>query len=336
MADVAILFGLALLALLVFGALSPLEALGWWAGWFGEPVTAKELDPHPWHADDPEDDAGAPGGDPTPDHGPWVVFLTGINAVGGVVYAERERRLLERLRAALPDGHVVQVFPYSVTNRALTGQRAFAWLWRWALARKLGPTRLDGAAGFLINLRNLWQVLVSADRRYGPLYNRGSAALMLRALKRRGYTGGGRLVLVGLSGGGQVAAGAAPFVKEVSGAEVVVVPLGGVVAADRGLLDADRVVSLVGAQDHVRRAWARAFPGRWRLLRWSPWNVARRRGTLAEVTLGPCDHTGEGGYLDDVAHAADGRSYLQVTIDVLAAIARDVPTADLPVAALTA
>ena len=51
------------------------------------------------------------------------MFLRGIHAVGPVVYGQGEARLIAGLRAALPRGRVVQVFPYSVTNRALTGQR---------------------------------------------------------------------------------------------------------------------------------------------------------------------------------------------------------------------
>ena len=260
------------------------------------------------------------------------MFLSGIHAVGPVVYGQGEARLIAGLRGALPAGRVVQVFPYSVTNRALTGRRAFAVVWRWALRGKLGQRRLGQAAGFLINARNLWQVLVSADRRYGPMYNRGTAALVVRALRRRGYVGGGRIVLIGFSGGGQIAIGAAPYLKEATRAQVVVASLGGVMASDPGVLEADRVLHLHGRRDRVQRWGAWLFPGRWRLLPWSPWNVARRRGTLASVTIGPCDHTGAEGYLDDHAIAADGRSYLAVTIDVLAAVARGTATERLPVA----
>ena len=69
-----------------------------------------------------------------------------------------------------------------MTNRALTGQRTFARIWRWILARKIAGRKL---VGFLINVRNLWQVVVSADRRYGPMYNEGSAELFLAGLARK-------------------------------------------------------------------------------------------------------------------------------------------------------
>jgi predicted esterase len=334
MPDLGTLGWVAVFALLLTGALAPLETLGWWAGWFGDPLAPQETHPHAELPHDPEDDAEDA---PTPAGtvsgvDPWVVFLSGIHAVGPVVYGRGEARLIAGLRSALPEGRVVQVFPYSVTNRALTGQRAFAGVWRWALRGKLGQRRLGAAAGFLINARNFWQVLVSADRRYGPMYNRGSAALIVRALRRRGYVAGGRVVLIGFSGGGQIALGAAPFLKEATRAEVVVASLGGVMAADPGILAADRVVHLHGRRDRVQRWGAWPFPGRWRILPWSPWNVARRRGTLRSVTIGPSDHTGADGYLDETATAADGRTYLEVTVDVLAAVARGTAVDRLPVA----
>ena len=333
----------ALAALLVMGALAPLETLGWWAGWYGDPVDERQLDPERGRAEEATAaDMAWPRAAPTPPAdpiaGPWVVYLAGIHAVGPVSHARREERLVARLRAELPQGRVLEVFPYSVTNRALTGQRVFSRIWRWSLNAKLSGRRLAQIGGFLINVRNLWQVLVSADRRYGPFYSRGSAELIVRSLRRRGFpidddgAANARIVLVGYSGGAQVAAGAAPFVRERTGAAVTVVSLGGVLAADPGLLEAERVFHLVGRADRVQRWTSWLFPGRWRWLSWSPWNVARHRGRLRTVVIGPCDHTGALGYLDEEAFVADGRSYLDVTVDVLAAIA-DAETARLPVAA---
>jgi pimeloyl-ACP methyl ester carboxylesterase len=330
--DLTTLALVALAAVLIAGALSPLETLGWWAGWFGE--RADDLEPELGDVADedasedetltatPNDDSVAADPIAASAVDPWLVFLSGIHAVGPVTHARREARLVASLRRALPRGRVLEVFPYSVTNRALTGERVFARVWRWALRGKLGSRRLGQVAGFLINARNFWQVLVSVDRRYGPYYNRGSAALVLRALRKRGYEGGGgRIVLVGYSGGAQVALGTAPFLKEATGAEVTVVMLGGVMAADPGVLEVDRAVHVYGTQDRIQRWSAWFFPGRWSQVTWSPWNQARARGTLEVVELGPCDHTGVDGYLDEEAHVADGRSHLELTVDVLAALA---------------
>jgi hypothetical protein len=384
--DLSTVLLVAVAALLLAGALSPLETLGWWAGWYGDPVDDDADDPSeretattpgPIDAGHGLADARAEldAGPPRPDGGPagreraragpavgdapriagdaagddaaagdegsdaatvepWVVFLSGIHAVEAASHVDHEAELLARLRRALPRGRVIQVFPYSVTDRALTGERAFAGLWRWALRAKASRRRITQLLGFIINLRNVWQVLVSADRRYGPFYNRGSAAVIVRALRRRGLAAGvrSRIVLIGYSGGAQVALGAAPFVKEATDASVTVVSLGGVLAADPGLLTADATWHVYGRRDRVQRWSAWAFPGRWRLLPWSPWNVARRHGTLRTLLLGPSDHTGQDGYLDAEARVADGRSHLDVTADVLAALAAG-RSHDLPVAA---
>jgi hypothetical protein len=309
-------------ALLLAGALAPLETLGWWAGWFGDAVEDAEGDAA--NVGDGADGAGV---------AVWVVYLSGIHAVDTEGYVASEANLLDGLRRRLPAGRVLQVFPYSVTDRALTGERVFAGVWRLALRAKLDHRRLAQAAGFVINLRNFWQVLVSADRRYGPFYNRGSAELIVRALRRQGHdpSRASRVVLVGYSGGAQVALGAAPFVQEATSSAVTVVSLGGVMSADPGVLEAEATWHLYGRRDRVQRWSAWAFPGRWRLLPWSPWNVARQRGTLRALAIGPCDHTGSEGYLDDEAHVPDGRSYFDVTADVVAAIA-DGGRADLPIA----
>lgn len=316
----------ATIALLLAGAFSPLETLGWWAGWYGDRADEEGVEPSP--------DAGRRIGEAPEEPERFVVYLSGIDSVSDQPVPKRQVRFLEDLCARLPEAAVVLVFPYSVTNRALTGERVFAWFWRWALQRKLGQRRLDQIAGMLINFRNMWQVMVSADRRYGPFYDRGTAALMVRALRQAGYRPGSGvpITLIGYSGGGQVAVGATPFVREALGAPVTVLSLAGVMAADPGLLSAEKVVHIVGAGDRVVQLGALLAPGRWPLLPYSPWNEAKRRGTLRELLIGPCDHTGSGGYMDDAAFVADGRSYYQVTVEVLAALVRD-PTGPAPVAA---
>ncbi len=325
--DPLTLVWVAVLALLFSGALAPLETLGWWAGWYGDHVDEEPP------VEVPDD---APPRSALPERpARYVVFLSGIDSVTDAPVPERQIRFLERLRDALPeDTAIVQVFPYSVTNRALTGERLFARFWRWALRRKLGKRRLDQIAGMLINFRNMWQVMVSADRRYGPFYDRGTAALMVRALRQAGYEDGSDVpvVLIGYSGGGQVAVGATPFVREALDAPVSVLSLGGVLAADPGLLAAEQVVQIVGERDRVVWLGAILAPGRWPILPYSPWNEARRRGTLRTLTIGPCNHTGNDGYMDDTKHVADGRSYFDVTVDVLAALVRD-PSGPAPVAA---
>ncbi len=304
--DVWMLVGVAFLALLLAGALAPLEALGWWAGWYG-----RRSEEQPVH---PASTAATPRR--------FIVFLSGIHSVAEHAFARREVVLLERLQGRLPGSKILEVFPYSVTNNALTGQRAFARFWRWALRMKLSRRLLANMAGMLINLRNLWQVGVSADRRYGPIYNHGSADLITEALLAAGYipASGTRVTLVGYSGGGQIALGAAGHLDDILGTPVDVIALGGVMASDPAVLQVRHLYDLHGDRDDIQRAGFVMFAGRWPLLRYSPWNQARAKGLITTVRLGPMKHTGRDGYLSTTAMLPDGRSYLDATVDAIAGI----------------
>lgn len=298
-------FVFALVALggfLLAGALSPFEALGWWAGWFGREAddVARSAAPNPVVSGARQ----------------FVVFLTGIHSVSGETFARREIELLEALRERLPDAEVLEVFPYSVNNRALTGQRFFAWFWRLALKLKLSRVAF---AGFIINLRNAFQVAVSADKRYGPIYNQGMAETIHGALRGHGYWVGSGVpvTIIGYSGGGQVAVGAAVYLKEIIQAPVTVITLGGIVASDEGLLALEHLYHLVGRRDRVQRVGPVFFPGRWPVLPYSAWNQAKAKGIIRVVDMGPVDHTGKDGYLDSEATLPDGRSHFEATVETI-------------------
>ncbi|MEJ2292716.1 MAG: hypothetical protein P8Y05_13535 [Deinococcales bacterium] len=305
--DPWLLAGLAVLAMLLAGALAPLEALGWWAGWFGR---RPEEQPVPV----------SPRSSAPPRH--FVVFLSGIHSVAERAFARREVVLLERLQERLPDARILEVFPYSVTNRALTGERAFSRFWRWALRMKLSRRVLANIAGMVINLRNLWQVAVSADRRYGPIYNHGSAELITEALLGAGYVpaSGTHVTLIGYSGGGQIALGAAGHLDDILGAPVDVIALGGVMASDPAVLQVNHLHYLYGSRDNVQRVSTAFFAGRWPLLRYSPWNQAKAKGLVSRVFLGPMKHMGSDGYLSTTATLPDGRSYLDATVNAITSL----------------
>mgnify|MGYP000518140491 CR=1 FL=1 len=274
----------ALATWIVSGLLAPLETLGWWAGWFGRNGDDPGA-PGPLLEDEPLEDVGPDRRDAvarTQAHDAWVVFLSGIHVVEDQTFAPLERAFLRRLRHDLPGTAVLEVFPYSVTNRALTGQRAFAWFWRRALRWKQDGRRLAGLIGFAINVRNGWQVAVSADRRYGPMYDQGSARLIERSLRRAGFdpADGAPVILVGYSGGGQVALGAAPVLASRFHRPVQVVSLGGVLASPRTLEGVERVLHLRGRNDAVARLSTWFFPGRWGFARWSTWNRGKADGVV--------------------------------------------------------
>jgi len=311
------IIGLILAWLLIAALLSPLEALGWWAGWF------RGLD------DTPPAEETLPPPAPIPAARRYVAYLTGVASAAEGVHLPREQRFLEALAARLPDTVLIgDIFPYSITHRALTGQRVFAWFWRYAFSRKTQGSPV----GFLINLRNFFQVLVSADSRYGPIYNQGGASLIVNALRRHGYPfgSGTPVTLIGYSGGGQICLGAVPYLKAIIGAPVTLISLGGVLCSDPGVAEVERLYHIQGSRDWVQRIGAVVFPGRWPLLPNSTWNRARAQGRVQIIRPGPFKHTGKGGYLDAETRLPDGRTCLEATLDTVAGLIRQCPAPHRP------
>ena len=130
------------------------------------------------------------------------------------------------------------------------------------------------------------------------------------------------MTIIGYSGGGQVAVGAAAYLKEIIHAPVTVVSLGGIMASDEGLLALENLYHLAGRRDRVQRLGPLFFPGRWPILPYSAWNQAKAKGIIHLVDMGPTDHTGRGGYLDAEATLPDGRTYLEATVATIGKIVK--------------
>jgi len=307
--DVVAYLSIILIGLLVWAALSPFATLGWWAGWFGEKIYVDDL---------PSDGlvrAVRPGARS------YILFLSGIGRVSGETFSRREQGFLQRLATALPDAVLIYyIFPYSVNNLALTGQPVFARFWRWALRAKVdGPT----LAGYIINIRNIIQVLISADKRYGPIYNQAMAEVLLHGLLRYNYdiNSNTPVFIIGYSGSGQIAVGAVTYLRELINAPVYVISLGGIFSSDPGLLAVGHMYHLYGTEDWPHRLGLIA-PGRWPFFATSEWNRARRQGLITLVNVGPMRHTSAGGYLDIKSFLPSGVSYLDHTVTVMRDIVR--------------
>lgn len=311
LADFLSLLGIGIVALLAWAALAPFEALGWWAGWFGSNI----------HTDDLPVDI--PPAKSVENVHSYLVFLSGIAQVGGESLSRRERAFLNRLDDSLAHTIVIDdIFPYSVNNLPLTGQPFFSRLWRWALRRKLSDNWLERLGGYLINLRNIWQVAISIDHRYGPIYNQAMARVIAHGLGRHGYDPEQPLpvFIVGYSGAGQIAVGAAPYLRELIGGAVYVILLGGICGSDPGLLAVDRVYHLYGENDTSQRLTPLVFPGRWPLMWYSDWNRARKQGRIVFRRLGPMTHAGHTGYMTTSQHLDDGRTFQTATIEAIQGI----------------
>jgi hypothetical protein len=327
LAEMLSLLGIALLGLLIWAALAPFEGLGWWAGWFGDKIYNE--DTSALLSSTPND----------PDADSYIVFLSGVARVSGETFSRREQNFLRRLSEVMPGTVVIDnIFPYSVNNLPLTGQPVFAGLWRWALRRKLSRHWLEGLAGYLINVRNIWQVAISVDKRYGPIYNQAMAQVIISALAQRGYDPDRRrpVMVIGYSGAGQIAVGTATYLKEELGAPIFVISLGGIFGSDVGLLAADHVYHLYGTADRSQRLGKILSPGRWPFFFYSAWNRALRMGRISEICLGPISHAGETGYLTTSRKLPDGLSHLEKTVQTIASLPYQrhtlSPGSDAPVA----
>lgn len=290
--------------------LAPLETLGWWAGWYNDEVdttinTGTLVQP----INDPQGVSR------------YVIYLDGISQSTSQYLPDIED-FLDALTPALPEDVALirGVITYSVVNNPLDEDRPLAFLWRLAdRMRFANPTSL---LGLMVNLRNVLIVCVSADQRYGPLYNRGIAQILYTSLINNGYQlgSGVPVTLVGYSGGGQMSAASAPFLRRAIQAPIDVISLGGVISGSCNILKLEHLYHLVGDKDKVERLGPIMFPGRWKLSYLSYWNRAKRLGKISLISLGPVGHQVPGGMLDPVAYLPDGRSHLEQTVDYIVRI----------------
>jgi hypothetical protein len=308
---ITLLFSGGLALLFLSAAVAPLESLGWYAGWFGEREEADELP----QATPLADGEAAP--DPA-DH--YLVYLSGIGAIAANSIPDEEVPFIAGLVEKLPTAKVVtDVFPYSVTNMGLTGQRVTARVWRWIEGLRIKNPM--AVAALVVNIRNMFQVAISADRRYGPIYNLGVAREIRNGLLRNGYRigSGVPVTLLGWSGGAQIALGAAWYLPGLIGSPVRVISLGGVMSDDLGIQRIEHLWHLWGQKDPLAPLGEKLYAGRWKYFPNSVWNRAVAAGKITLVPLGPFAHNGKGNYFDNETTLSNGETHMRY---VLAAVQR--------------
>jgi hypothetical protein len=284
--------------LLAEGLLARYEVLTYGAGWRA-PTT--EL---------PEDVPPARGAAADRPPAAYLVYLDGI----GKRRARDTRdggQLVKALLAGAPELRVLgQVQPYSPLADPLADRPVWA--------------RLRRHAGILLFLHNVMQTFVAADHRYRPLYNRAIGAQIAGRLRFAGYRPGNGIpvVLLGYSGGAQVAAGAVDELHTRLCAPLLLITLGGFHNGTGDLTHARHLFRLTSASDRIERLGTWIFPQRWRLFRRSAWNRARRAGKVTAHRLDPATHVGPRSYISPTALLPDGRSHLDRTADTVIALIR--------------
>lgn len=313
-----LLFGVSLVlgATLVISLITaPFEAMTWWSRWSTDPDDVEKTSaalPEPVADPEPAPD--------TPIAGSKAIlfYVTGIGTMAGDFHPALEKHFLDELKRALPDVMVIDnFFPYSPAGIPLNGQRIFARFWRFMGRHRALVTKT------MIRLRNMFQVLVAADGRYGPIYSAGTFRTMHRKLSAAGYTNTSLqpIILLGYSGGAEISLGAAPFLQAAYHGRLTLLSLGGVLSSHAGLGALDRLVHLEGSADKVSRIGGIFFIHRWRLFGSSYWNLARKQGKFTRIPLEGMSHNGPGSYLDDTVFT-DGAdaSNLQRTLAVIRSV----------------
>ncbi|NTU82482.1 MAG: hypothetical protein HGA45_24445 [Chloroflexales bacterium] len=306
MSDAALWLALICALVLVAAAISvPASALIYWAGWRGRSAPA----------------ALVPPADAAPAAGPFLVYLSGMGDISGAYSTRYEDRFLAALATRIPGLTLItDVFPYSIENLSMTSQRHMGRFWGWVNTERLrkGPLKVVGK---LIDLRNILHIAVAADARYGPIYGYDTAEMIIQGLLRQGYRlgSGTPVCLLGYSGGAQIALVSASYLHATLRAPVQVISLGGLMNPSPALDQIAALTHFYGTRDTMQRLGEVFFPGRWPLRTATRWARGVAAGTIRVVCLGPMDHAGLGSYLDDGVYLPDGRSYMQITADAVAA-----------------
>lgn len=296
--------------LILWGMLAPVATIVWWLNQTAESLGIDNEEEKPPVLQQTNIDA------PPSKIDCYIVFLPGVGNFSPDEIAEGERYFIDRLAARHSNCVVVKdVFPYSVRNKDLSNRGFLTPLWQAAKENEVFP----GAV--LIQIRNLWRFAISADDRYGPVYNLSIARTIVERMNAAHPIARSdrpiNLILMSTSGGTQVALGATAHLRNWINARIAVVSIGGAFDGRAGFKDADRVYHMYGDRDWVTRLPRVVFPARWRWVVGSPVNQAREQGRYSVCNVGSQEHSGSQGYFgEDIAF--DKTSYLNQTLEQVA------------------
>lgn len=298
--------------LVLWGMLAPVTTIVWWLN-----QTAESLG-----IEDDEEEKPAVLQQATVSVPPskidcYIVFLPGVGNFSPDEITEGEEYFIDQLAARHSNCVAVKdVFPYSVINKDLKSDSFLAPVWQAANESDVFPGQV------LIQIRNLWRFAISADDRYGPVYNlsiahtivdRMNAAHPIARLDRPI-----NLILMSTSGGTQVALGATAHLRDwIPNARITNVSIGGTFEGRAGFNDANHVYHLYGDRDWIANLPRFVFPARWNWVVGSPVNQARQQGRYTVCNVGSQEHDGAQGYFGE-AIAYNNTSYLKLTLEQVA------------------
>lgn len=307
-----LMFGAGFL-LLFWGTLAPISTFIWW---LNHDPAGENLRWNRLQGKSLKTQAASP---PDSSINCYIVLLTGVGSFSANELSPGQYTFLDRLTAQHPNCVAVKdVYPYSVVNKSLDGEDLLQPLWQAA-------RRAEGwyeTAYTIIKIRNFWRLALSIDDRYGPVYNRGVANAIVDRMNaaypihqtQEPLT----LILMGTSGGAQVALGAADYLDQRWVDRLVVISIGGSFSGANGFAAADQVYHLYGNQDWVEDLSRFTFLQRWPWVVGSAFNRAKHQERYHTLVSGSHTHSGPTGYFGLERVQPDGTTtYLDLTLETI-------------------
>jgi hypothetical protein len=233
-------------------------------------------------------------------HRCYVVYLDGIHQLERD-HPPRVSSFLQLLETSLQaDTRLVRGLEvYTVLPVALAEDAGSAWFWRrlFALQEQHPNGLVQLLAAALVQANNVIKVGISSDRRYGPILNYELALKICLRLVEVGFRrdGSSELVLLGYSGGGEMAMGVADYLRRICGVPVRIISFCGVFSGNQVIDDVAGITTIVGSHDPVAAFGRVAYPGRSPLLPLSNWNKTIRTGLVRRPVIDGMNHNGQRG-----------------------------------------
>lgn len=277
---------LVLVVVALVGTYSVMADFLFWEGWLnGLP------DPSHLFAAPAADDRG---------HRHYLVYLDGIHQ-SEECHPPRVSEFLDTLEQAIEaDALLVKgIEAYTIMPVGLRATAYARWFWErlFALQEHHPNGLVRFLCAFCVQANNVIKVGISSDRRYGPVMNYELALKIARRLEAIGFhpSRAARVVLVGYSGGGEMAIGTAAMLQKLCHVPVQVITVCGVFSGNGDLSSVDHVAMLVGSRDPVAALGRLAYPGRLPLLPLSNWNRWQRTRPLHRISIEGMNHNGASG-----------------------------------------
>ena len=233
-------------------------------------------------------------------HQHFLVYLDGIHQTEEN-HPPRIQEFLGCLESEI-DNHsllVKGIEAYTVTDVGLRSASYSRWFWQWMFSLQEHHSNgfVQFICAFCVQANNIIKVGISSDRRYGPVMNYELALKIARRLEFLGFhpSHATRVVLVGYSGGAEMAIGTAEILQKLCCRPVQVISICGVFSGNAALESIRDVAMVVGSRDPVAAFGRLAYPGRLSVLPFTNWNRWQRSNPLHRYQIDRMSHNGSSG-----------------------------------------